>query len=157
MNQVNIINPSTKAIEQYFRTKHHVLQFENINTHDKNTEDADGIVSYEIVNNKVYQLYKSYHCQQYQFSNEISFRLHKEDDVVRKEVYTIPLDITYVKKEIRKYKLHSNSLLTLILENSIHSNDNNTKKISFEVNENEITESIKEEMITFLSLLKLYK
>ena len=33
----------------------------------------------------------------------------------------------------------------------------NNKKVYFETSENEITESIKEDLITFLSLLKLYK
>jgi hypothetical protein len=51
--------------------------------------------------------------------------------------------------ELKKYKLTPTSLLTLILENN--------KRVYFETNENEITESIKEDLITFLSLLKLYK
>ena len=49
---------------------------------------------------------------------------------------------------MKKYKLIPNGILTLIIKNNI--------EFYFETNENEITESIKEDMITFLSMLKLY-
>jgi hypothetical protein len=163
ITRVNVIKHPFSDIEQYFQTNYEVLQFDNGFSHNDNDNDNDKdnentndisntIVSYEIINNTVYKLYKSKDYQEYQFSNEITFHLHKEDDITRKEVYTIPLNLQYTKKEFRKYKLHSKSLVTLIVESS-----NNVNKLIFEINEIEITESIKEELITFLSILKLYK
>ena len=166
INRVNIINPYIINIEPYFQTKYEVLQFDNTSVRSNqcnlNHNIPDTITSYEILNNKVYKIDKSTDYHEYLFSNEITFRLHNEDDIVRKEIYTIPLDLSFVKKEFRTYKLHSTSLVTLMTEKNIHTksgdnNTNNTKKIMFQVNETEITESIKEELITFLSLLKLYK
>ena len=166
INRLNLINPSTSNIEQYYQAKYEILQFDNMSlvSNDQCNENhntPDTTTSYEIVNNKIYKIDKSTDYHEYQFSNEITFRLHNECDVVRKEIYTIPLDLSCVKKEFRKYKLHSTSLVTLMTETNAHTtsghNNNNTKKIMFQVNETEITESIKEELITFLSLLKLYK
>ena len=87
--------------------------------------------------------------EHFPFSKEISLRLQNNEVNAKKEIFHIPLDYTYTKMEIKKYKLTPTSLLTLLLENN--------KKVYFETSENEITESIKEDLITFLSLLKLYK
>lgn len=165
ISRLNIINLSTTNIEQYFQTKYEVLHFDTIiRNSDKCYVDNDipgKTTSYEIVNNRVYKIDNPCNYQKYQFSNELVFHSHKEADIVRKEIHTIPLGLSYVKKEFRKYKLHSNSLVTLLIENNTHtsgfSKPNDPPKIVFLINETEITESIKEEMITFLSLLKLYK
>ena len=147
---INVTRQPLSDIEQYFQSNYEVLHFDIDNENTRDTSNTR--VSYEIINNKVYKLYKPTDYQEYQFSNEITFNLHKESDITRQEVYTIPLNLQATKKCFRKYKLHSKSLLTLIIESS-----NNTNKLIFEVNETEITESIKEELITFLSILKLYK
>lgn len=164
MNRVNIMNPSTNILEPYFKNKYEVLQFNNIVTDDNTCDNRDDVV-FEIINNKIYKVNNSTKYEQYHFSNEISFRLQDNEYNERKEVFFIPLNNQCVKSEIRKYKLTPKSLLTLNVEHfngldnitSHNTNHNSNKKIYFETTENEITESIKEDLITFLSLLKLYK
>ena len=70
------------------------------------------------------------------------------NNIEKEETFYIPIALKYNKKNVDKYKLDTNSLLTLYIEDDT--------KYYFETNEKEITESIKEDMITFLSLLKLY-
>ena len=120
----------------YYQNKCEILHF-----------DTDEGV-FEIVNNKIYKLIENRDYERSQFSQEISLNLQC-DEKNRKEIFYLPLEYTYKKMELKKYKLTPTSLLTLILENN--------KRVYFETNENEITESIKEDLITFLSLLKLYK
>lgn len=105
----------------------------------------EGII--EILNDKIYKLVDTPKMDLYQFSKELSFNLQR-DHQIKKEVYYIPIDYTYKKYNVKKYKLLPNSILTLIIKNNT--------EFYFETNENEITESIKEDMITFLSMLKLY-
>ena len=126
----------TKGLVDYYQNKCEILHF-----------DTDEGV-FEIVNNKIYKLIENRDYEQVQFSQEISLNI-QSDEKNRKEIFYLPLEYTYKKLELKKYKLTSTSLLTLILENN--------KRVYFETNENEITESIKEDLITFLSLLKLYK
>ena len=142
-NNVKNINPisirniaNDKIMEQYFQSKYDILQF-----------DTDEGV-FEITGNKIYKITETQKLEHYQFSNEISFMIQNENNS-KKEIYYIPLQYTYIKKELKKYKLHPSSLLTLVLVN-----DN---EIYFETTELEITESVKEDLITFLSMLKLYK
>jgi hypothetical protein len=134
---VNVDPNDTKALNDYFQTKYDILHF----------DVTDGIL--QIINNKIYKMKKNVEFEHYQFSNEISLHLKNNDVNNKNEMFHIPLGYTYDKLEIKKYKLTNNSLLTLLIENN--------KKIYFETSENEITESIKEDLITFLSLLKLYK
>ena len=126
----------TKGLVDYYQNKCEILHF-----------DTDEGV-FEIVNNKIYKLIENSDYECFQFSKEISLNL-QSDEKNRKENFYLPIQYTYKKMELKKYKLTPTSLLTLILENN--------KKVYFETNENEITESIKEDLITFLSLLKLYK
>ena len=142
-NNVKNINPisirniaNDKMMDQYFQSKYDILQF-----------DTDEGV-FEITGNKIYKITETQKLEHYQFSNEISFMIQNENNS-KKEIYYIPLQYTYIKKELKKYKLHPSSLLTLVLVN-----DN---EIYFETTELEITESVKEDLITFLSMLKLYK
>lgn len=130
----NMIND--KILDQYFQNKYDILQF-----------DTDEGV-FEIASDKIYKITEKPILEYYQFSSEISFMIQNQD-TIRKEIYYIPLQYTYIKKKMKKYKLHPSSLLTLVLVN-----DN---EIYFETSELEITESIKEDLITFLSMLKLYK
>ena len=142
-NNVKNINPisirniaNDKMMDKYFQSKYNILQF-----------DTDEGV-FEIDCDKIYKITEAQKLEHYQFSNEISFMIQNEINS-KKEMYYIPLHYKYIKKELKKYKLHQSSLLTLVLVN-----DN---EIYFETTELEITESVKEDLITFLSMLKLYK
>ena len=142
-NNVKNINPisirniaNDKMMEQYFQSKYNILHFD--------TEEG----AFEIDGDKIYKITETQKLEHYQFSNEISFMIQNENNS-KKEIYYIPLQYTYKKKGLTKYKLHPSSLLTLVLVN-----DN---EIYFETTELEITESVKEDLITFLSMLKLYK
>jgi hypothetical protein len=136
---VNIETNDTHALNDYFQTKYDILQF----------DVSDGIL--QIINNKIYKMKKNDDFEHSPFSKEIFLRLqtNEVDAKNKKEIFHIPLDYKSSKMEIKKYKLTPNSLLTLLLENN--------KKVYFETSENEVTASIKEDLITFLSLLKLYK
>lgn len=103
---------------------------------------------YEIINDKIYKYSEAPETTLYQFSNEYKFNIQQEHHI-KSEVYYIPVHYTYKKIHTKKYKLVPNSLLTLVVEDNI--------KFYFETNETEITHSVKEDMITFLSVLKLYK
>ena len=136
INKAPLTTNNANLLEEYFQTKYDILQFDT----------EEGI--FEIASNKIYKITTNSDLEHYPFSNEISFMIQNQD-TIRKELYYIPIHYTYVKKELKKYKLHPTSLLTIVLLNN--------HEIYFETAEGEITESIKEDMITFLSLLKLYK
>ena len=136
INKTPLTTNDANLVEEYFQTKYDILHFDT----------EEGI--FEIASNKIYKITENPDLEHYPFSNEISFMIQNQD-TIRKELYYIPLHYTYVKKELKKYKLHPTSLLTIVLVNN--------REIYFETTEGEITESIKEDMITFLSLLKLYK
>ena len=72
----------------------------------------------------------------------------KNENIEKKETFYIPINLQYKKINVDKYKLNQNSLLTLYIENN--------KTFYFQTDEKDITHSINEDMITFLSLLKLY-
>jgi len=126
-------------------TPEHISKFLQKEYHYLRFNTREGVI--EILNDKIYKLVDLPNMELYQFSKELSFNL-QHNPQIKKEIYYIPIDYTYKKYNVKKYKLLSNSILTLIVEN----ND----EFYFETNENEITESIKEDMITFLSMLKLY-
>lgn len=137
INPISIRNiANDKMMDQYFQSKYNILHFDT----DEGVFEIDG--------DKIYKITETQKLEHYQFSNEISFMIQNENNS-KKEIYYIPLQYTYIKKELKKYKLHPSSLLTLVLVN-----DN---EIYFETTELEITESVKEDLITFLSMLKLYK
>lgn len=122
-------------IRDYFQTKHEVLYF--------NTTEC----IFEITNNKIFKVTENNYREPYILSDNISFSIQSTDNH-RKELFYLPIHYTYIKKEIKKYRLSADSLLTLVLVNN--------KQVYFETTENEITHSIKEDLITFLSMLKLY-
>lgn len=136
INKTPLTTNNANILEEYFQSKHDILHFDT----------EEGI--FEIASNKIYKITENSDLEHYPFSDEISFMIQNQDNI-RKELYYIPIHYTYVKKELKKYKLHPTSLLTIVLVNN--------SEIYFETTEGEITESIKEDMITFLSLLKLYK
>jgi hypothetical protein len=104
--------------------------------------------TYEIINDKIYKYQDKPEALLYNFSNEYKFNIQHAENI-KLEVYYIPIDYTYTKCHVKKYKLLPNSLLTLVVEDNII--------FYFETKENDITHSVKEDMITFLSILKLYK
>lgn len=128
---------NSQILEPIFQSKYDILHFDT---------ETDGC--FEIINNKIYKIKEHTDYEEYQFNKEILFQLQHTPNS-KKETFYIPIHHTYNKIEVKKYKLHPSSLLTLIVENN--------KTMYFETKENEITESIKEDLISFLSLLKLYK
>jgi hypothetical protein len=136
INKTPLTTNNANILEEYFQSKHDILHFDT----------EEGI--FEIASNKIYKITTNSDLEHYPFNDEISFMIQNQD-TIRTELYYIPLHYTYVKKELKKYKLHPTSLLTIVLVNN--------REIYFETAEGEITESIKEDVITFLSLLKLYK
>jgi hypothetical protein len=125
----------TTNIQDYFQTKYDVLHFVT----------NEGI--FEIINNKMYKVKVNNTRETYQLDDKTCFSIQPEDNF-RSEIFYIPINYKYVKNVLKKYKLSPDSLLTLVLVNN--------KQIYFETLENEITNSIKEDLITFLSLVKLY-
>jgi len=122
-------------IHKYLQTEYQTLLF--------NTNEG----KIEIHNNRIYKFTEFPPRTLHRFSKELSFHIQLKEDV-KKEVYYIPIDYKYNKIFVRKYKLNKNSLLTMITENN--------ESFYFETTEPEITTSVKEDMNTFLSTLKLY-
>lgn len=125
----------THGIQSYFLKSFQKIQFESNN------------MIYEIVNDKIYKMKPYETVKEYELDTSFRLNLQNEDNE-RKESYYIPIDLQYTKLNVDKYKLKHNSLLTLYIENN--------KSIYFQTDENDITHSVKEDLITFLSLLKLY-
>ena len=125
----------TPTIQPYYVKSFQKLQFES----------NDFI--YEIIYDKIYKMKYFPTITTYALTDSIHFAI-KNEDVKRAESMYIPINLEYKKITVDKYKLHQNSLLTLYIENN--------KSFHFHTDETSITHSIKEEMITFLSLLKLY-
>jgi hypothetical protein len=133
-NAFKLIPP--EDLTKYLQKEYNKLSFDT----------KDGI--YEIMNDKIYKYNEAPETSLYDFSNEHKFRIQQEHHT-KHEVYYIPIHYIYKKISVKKYKLVPNSLLTLVVEDNI--------TFYFETKENEITHSVKEDMITFLSVLKLYK
>jgi hypothetical protein len=125
----------THGIQSYFLKSFQKLKFESNN------------MIYEIVNDKIYKMKPYETVKEYELDTSIRLNLQNENNE-RKESYYIPINLQYNKLNVDKYKLKHNSLLTLYIENN--------KSIYFQTDENDITHSVKEDLITFLSLLKLY-
>jgi hypothetical protein len=123
------------AILSYFLKSFNTLTFE-----------SEEII-YEITNNKIFKMKRPEIISRYELSENFKYNLIN-NNIEKEETFYIPIALKYNKKNVDKYKLDTNSLLTLYIEDDT--------KYYFETNEKEITESIKEDMITFLSLLKLY-
>ena len=125
----------THGIQSYFLKSFQKLKFESNN------------MIYEIVNDKIYKMKPYETVKEYELDTSVRLNLQNENNE-RKESYYIPINLQYNKLNVDKYKLKHNSLLTLYIENN--------KSIYFQTDENDITHSVKEDLITFLSLLKLY-
>ena len=105
---------------------------------------------FEICGDKIYKIYKITIDEQYCLDNSKnrSFHFNIKQNDYKKEIYHIPIYHTYQRIYVKQYQLHKHSILTLIIENGTD--------FYFYTKEQEITNSIKEDMISFLSLLKLY-
>jgi len=145
-NMIIVPTESTKlhtpTIQPYYLKSFQKMQFES-DTH-----------IYEIMNDKVYKMKVLETINDHKLDGngevDVNLMFHlKNENVEKTETFYIPINLQYKKITIEKYKLNQNSLLTLFIENN--------KTFYFQTNEKDITHSIKEDMITFLSLLKLYK
>jgi len=106
--------------------------------------------NFEIFGDKIYKMKEHEHNDMFLLENNkknYNFYLKNNTDF-KKEVFYIPINYTYEKIKTNQYQLHKNSILTLNVENNNH--------FYFITKENEITNSVREDMISFLSLLKLY-
>ena len=101
----------------------------------------------DILNDKIYKFKHFNIDNNVNINDSLSFYL-KNDSPEKILVYHVPINATYTNNRVDKYKLNQNSLLTLYIEEN--------KKFYFHTNETNVTHSIKDDMITFLSLLKLY-
>jgi hypothetical protein len=105
---------------------------------------------FEIFGDKIYKITEKNNCEKFVLENKnelFEFNLKKNNDL-KKEIYYIPINYTFEKIKTKQYQLHKNSILTLNIENGNY--------FYFTTKENEITNSVREDMISFLSLLKLY-
>lgn len=109
-----------------------ILQFINDNKH------------FEIINNKIYVIDDLHKINTIKL-DQLSFDLYDND---KEETFYIPINLSYNKIIRKKYQLHKGSNINLIIEND--------SKYYFEANVNELSKINKEDIITFLSYLKLY-
>lgn len=105
---------------------------------------------FEIFGDKIFLIKETKSAEIFLLENKkqkYEFSLKKNNDF-KKEMFYIPINYSYKKVKTKQYQLHKNSILTLNIENEDY--------FYFTTKENEITNSVKEDMISFLSLLKLY-
>jgi len=134
-----LIIPSTKnKINPSLLVSYFVSKYEKIFFHSN-----EGM--FEIHKDKVFKINETDTHSEYNIDKH-HFNLKHNDR--KRETFYIPMDNKCEKKFIKNYKLHKSSILTLVVENE--------EKYYFKINENEITHSVEEDMISFLSILKLY-
>ena len=103
---------------------------------------------FQVENNRIYKkqnipIYDSIKIDKYDFS------IFKFKDYSKILCYSIPIEFNINENmEIKKYKINKSSLVTLIIENN--------NKFYFTIYSDEITKFIKDDICTFLSMLKLY-
>lgn len=105
---------------------------------------------FEIFGDKIYKIKENEYSEKFFLEDKkqiFEFNLKKNKDF-KKEIYYIPINYSYEKIKTKQYQLHNNSILTLNIENDNY--------FYFITKENEITNSLREDLISFLSLLKLY-
>jgi len=106
--------------------------------------------NFEIFGDKIYKIKENERYDTFFLENKtqiFDFNLKRKNNF-KKEIFYIPINYTYQKIKTKQYQLHNNSILTLNIENDQH--------FYFTTKEYEITTSIREDLISFLSLLKLY-
>lgn len=105
---------------------------------------------FEMFGDKIYKIKENEYSEKFFLEDKkqiFEFNLKKNKDF-KKEIYYIPINYSYEKIKTKQYQLHNNSILTLNIENDNY--------FYFITKENEITNSLREDLISFLSLLKLY-
>jgi len=105
---------------------------------------------FEIFGDKIYKIRENEQSEKFFLEHKkqiFEFNLKKNNDL-KKEIFYIPINFKYQKIITKQYQLHKNSILTLNIENGNY--------FYFTTKENEITNSVREDMISFLCLLKLY-
>lgn len=135
-------------------TKKYKIDISELQTYLFNTSEKLYFITnegeFEIFGEKIYLINKKKTDDTFLLENKTDkyeFYLKKYNDL-KKEIFYISINYKYEKIITKQYQLHKNSIVTLNIEND------NT--FYFTTNENEITNSVREDMISFLSLLKLY-
>ncbi len=135
-------------------TKKYKIDISELQTYLFNTSEKLYFITnegeFEIFGEKIYLINKKNTDDTFLLENKTDkyeFYLKKYNDL-KKEIFYISINYKYEKIITKQYQLHKNSIVTLNVEND------NT--FYFTTNENEITNSVREDMISFLSLLKLY-
>jgi hypothetical protein len=135
-------------------TKKYKINISELETYLFNTSEKlhfntnEGI--FEIFGDKIYLMNEKKSGDSFLLENKkekYEFNLKKNNDL-KKEIFYIPINFKYEKIITKQYQLHKNSILTLNIENGNY--------FYFTTKENEITNSVREDMISFLCLLKLY-
>jgi len=135
-------------------TKKYKINISELETYLFNTSEKlhfntnEGI--FEIFGDKIYLMNEKKSGDSFLLENKkekYEFNLKKNNDL-KKEIFYIPINFKYEKIITKQYQLHKNSILTLNIENGNY--------FYFTTKENEITNSVREDLISFLSLLKLY-
>jgi len=135
-------------------TKKYKINISELETYLFNTSEKlhfntnEGI--FEIFGDKIYLINEKKSEDSFLLENKkekYEFNLKKYNDF-KKEIFYIPINFKYEKIITKQYQLHKNSILTLNIENGNY--------FYFTTKENEITNSVREDMISFLCLLKLY-
>jgi len=101
----------------------------------------------ELFGNKIYKIIEKSHDDTFKLNNKFNFIVYNSN-FQKKEIYYIPIDYKYIKKQTKQYLLNKNSIVTLHVVND--------SMFYFTTKEKIITSSVEEDLITFLSLLKLY-
>jgi|UniRef100_A0A6C0CHL1 hypothetical protein len=132
---INNLKINISELETYLFNNYEKLLF--------NTNEG----KFEIHGDKIYKIKDTEPTNIYTLENsKYSFHIKENDN--KKEIFHIPINYKYEKMEVKQYQLHKNSILTLIIENKTN--------FYFFTKENQITNSVKEDLISFLSILKLY-
>jgi hypothetical protein len=135
-------------------TKKYKINISELETYLFNTSEKlhfntnEGI--FEIFGDKIYLMNEKKSGDSFLLENKkekYEFNLKKNNDL-KKEIFYIPINFKCEKIITKQYQLHKNSILTLNIENGNY--------FYFTTKENEITNSVREDMISFLCLLKLY-
>lgn len=126
---------NTNELSQYLQYTDDRLEF--------NTNEG----KIELFGNKIYKIIEKSHDDTFELNNKFNFIVYNSN-FQKKEIYYIPIDYKYIKKQTKQYLLTKNSIVTLHVVND--------SMFYFTTKEKIITSSVQEDLITFLSLLKLY-
>jgi hypothetical protein len=126
---------STNDLSEYLQYTDEILEF--------NTNEG----KIEVFGDKIYKIIEKPHDDTFVLNNKINFIIYNSN-FQKKEIYYIPIDYKYIKKQTKHYLLNKNSIVTLHVVNDT--------MFYFTTKEKIITSSVQEDLITFLSVLKLH-